>query len=109
MAFCQPTFQHLLRAQVCWYFGLEEALIHSNFSDPDFVECLGRDRTYDAAITYPGSPEFQRMNHKLGGQLTVEAPAGTGVPYLNSYVSPGEYAWFCTCISGLIGFSCSQA
>lgn len=91
----QLLAHNCLYTQVCWYFGLEEALIQSNFSDPDFVDCLGRDRTYVAANTFTGSPEFRRLNELLGGQLTTEAPSGTGLLYSNSFISLGE----CTTMS----------
>lgn len=50
---------------------------------------IGHDRTEDQPNTFPGSPEFSRLNQALGGGLTQRACAPSCVPYHTSYVSIG--------------------
>lgn len=75
--------------QKCWYFGVEDALVHPCHSDPDFIAAIGHDRTTDQPNTFAGSPEFRRLDESVGGALSQPAPPGSCVPHHCSHVSIG--------------------
>jgi len=65
----------------CYYFGVYSGFLRPNFQQQDFCTKLGSDRNMSTPGSFWCSPEYQRLDSILAGQLSQAAPSTSALRY----------------------------